>query len=313
MAAEIISSSQIAYAKPEVETLPQVTLYVPCYNAERYIAACIEGVLAQTRRPDEILVIDDGSKDHTAEIASRYPVKIMRHDQNRGLAAARNTAFRNARHELVAALDADCVPEPDWLARLLRHFADTNVVGANGRLEEAVLTSVADRWRKEHMPQHWGDAPVRNPRFLFGADTIYRKSSVLEAGGYDERCRTNGEDVELSARISARGGVTIYDPEARVQHQRHDGVASILDTYWRWRQPALEAMPGGITLGWVLRTAWSQHVRGQLSMARRDLRAGRAALVPLDLLCSLYMPYRDLRFFWNTRKAARPRQIPAET
>src|ERR1700693_1983347 len=121
-----------------------ITLYVPCYNAERYIAASLEGVLAQTLQPAEILVIDDGSKDRTAEIAGRYPVKILRHDQNRGLAAARNTAFRDSRHDLVAALDADCVPEPTWLAQLMSHFADENVVGANGRLEEAVQTSVAD-------------------------------------------------------------------------------------------------------------------------------------------------------------------------
>jgi glycosyltransferase involved in cell wall biosynthesis len=294
--------------------LPAITLYVPCYNAEQYIAGCLEGVLAQTLRPAEILAIDDGSKDRTAEIAARYPVKIVRHDQNRGLAAARNTAFRNARHDLVAALDADCAAEPDWLERLAGHFADRRIVGANGRLLEAVQTSVADRWRKTHMPQHWGDAPVHNPRFLFGADTVYRKSAVLEAGGYDERCRTNGEDVDLSARVNARGGATIYDPAAIAHHQRHDTIGSILKTYWNWRQPSLEALPGGITMGWVLRQACGHHLRNHLlGMARHDARAGRAALVPLDLLFSLYMPYRDMRFFWNTRKAARPRQIPAET
>lgn len=297
-----------------MEARAQITLYVPCYNAERHIAACLDGVLTQRLRPAEILVIDDGSRDGTTEIASRYPVKILCHEQNRGLAAARNTAFRNARHDLVAALDADCVAEPAWLEHLVSHFADENVVGANGRVEEAVQTSVADRWRKTHMPQHWGDAPLRNPRFLFGANTVYRKSAVLEAGGYDERCRTNGEDVDLSARLSSRGAATIYDPAAIVHHQRHDTVASILNTYWRWRQPSLEALPGGITLSWVLRQACGHHLRNHLlGMARRDARAGRAELLPLDLFFSLYMPYRDLRFCLETRKASRPRQIPAET
>ena len=297
----------------KLPAIPQVSLYIPCYNAERYIAACIEGVLAQTRRADELLVIDDGSKDRTVEIAARYPVRVVPHEANRGLGAARNPAFRNAQHELVAALDADCVPEPEWLERLLAHFSDPAIAGAGGRVEEAIQDSPADRWRKQHMPQHWGDAPVHNPRFLFGADTIYRKSAVLEAGGYDERCRTNGEDSDISARISARGGVTIYDPDARAQHQRHDGVASILDTYWRWYHPAVYAGDKDPTLGRVLSTAVRYHLRGHLSMARRDLRAGRTALMPIDVLASLYMPYRDLRFFWNTRKAARPRPIPAET
>ena len=297
-----------------MDTRPQITLYVPCYNAEQHLAACIAGVLAQTLPPAEILIIDDGSKDRTAEVASRYPVKILRYEQNRGLAAARNTAFHNARHDLVAALDADCVPDPAWLERLASHFADGNVVGANGRLEEGVQTSVADRWRKTHMPQHWGDAALRNPRFLFGADTVYRKSAVMEAGEYDERCRTNGEDVDISSRISGRGGVTVYDPAAIVHHQRHDSVSSILNTYWRWRQPALEAIPGGITLGWVLRQACGHHLRNHLlGMARRDADAGRAELLPLDVLFSVYMPYRDLLFCLESRKASRPREIPAET
>jgi glycosyltransferase involved in cell wall biosynthesis len=293
---------------------PQITLYVPCYNAERYIAGCLEGALGQTLRPAETLVIDDGSRDRTAEIASRYPVKVLHHEKNRGLAAARNTAFQNARHDLVAALDADCVAAPEWLERLASHFADTNVVGANGRLVEAVQTSVADRWRKTHMPQHWGDSLLRNPRFLFGADTLYCKSAVIEAGGYEERCRTNGEDGDISAKIAARGGVTVYDPTAIVHHQRHDTASSLLKTYWGWRQPSLETLPGGITLAWVLRQACPHHLRNHLlGMARRDARAGRTELLPLDLLFSLYMPYRDLRFCLEARKASRPRQIPAET
>lgn len=292
----------------------KITLYVPGYNADGHIAACLEGALRQTLRPAEILVIDDGSRDRTAEIAARYGVKILRHEQNRGLAAARNTAFQNSRHELVAALDADCVPAADWLERLAQHFADPNVAGASGRVEEAVQTSVADRWRKTHMPQHWGDAPLRNPRFLFGANTVFRKSAVLEAGGYDERCRTNGEDVDIAARINAQGGATIYDPVAIVHHQRHDTVSSILSTYWRWRQPSLEALPGGITLNWVLRQACGHHLRNHLlGMAWRDARPGRAELLPLDLLFSLYMPYRDARFCLQSRKASRARQVPAET
>ena len=290
----------------------KVSLYIPCYNAERYIAACIEGVLAQTRLPDEILVIDDGSKDQTVEIAARYPVRVVRHDVNRGLGAARNTAFRNVKYDLVAALDADCVPEPEWLERLLVHFSDPAIVGAGGRVEEAIQDSPADRWRKTHMPQHWGDALVHNPRFLFGADTVFRKTAVIEAGGYDEQCRTNGEDSTLSAKLLERGLALVYEPSARALHQRHDSAATILDTYWRWYHPAVCAGDKGPTLGRVLGTAFQYHFRGHMSMARRDLRAGRTELVPIDILASVYMPYRDLRFFWNTRKAARPRQIPAE-
>jgi glycosyltransferase involved in cell wall biosynthesis len=68
----------------------KISLYIPCYNVEGHIERCIKGVLKQTLQPEKILVIDDGSTDRTAEIASNYPVKVIKHGSNRGLAAARN-------------------------------------------------------------------------------------------------------------------------------------------------------------------------------------------------------------------------------
>jgi GT2 family glycosyltransferase len=73
--------------------IPKVSVYIPCYNVANYLAPVLEGALQQTLPPDEILVIDDGSKDQTCEIAARYPVTIVRHERNRGLAAARNTGI----------------------------------------------------------------------------------------------------------------------------------------------------------------------------------------------------------------------------
>src|SRR5262249_51166246 len=97
--------------------MTRITAYVPAYNAAQFLAGCIESLLAQTLVPTEILVIDDGSSDNSVEIAQRYPrVRVIRHDRNRGLAAARNTAFRSAECELIASLDADCIAEPSWLA-----------------------------------------------------------------------------------------------------------------------------------------------------------------------------------------------------
>ncbi|MGB9405272.1 MAG: glycosyltransferase family 2 protein, partial [Candidatus Acidiferrales bacterium] len=106
------------------------------YNVEKYIEPTIQALLEQTRLPDEILIIDDASKDRTVEVASRYPVRVIRHESNKGLSAGRNTAFANARYELVAAIDADVTPEKDWLERLAENFDDPGVAGAGGRLIE---------------------------------------------------------------------------------------------------------------------------------------------------------------------------------
>lgn len=74
--------------------MTRVSLYVPCFNGERYIARCIEGILSQRRPANEVLIVDDGSTDGSVEIISKYPVTLVRHRQNRGLSAARNTGIR---------------------------------------------------------------------------------------------------------------------------------------------------------------------------------------------------------------------------
>src|SRR6516162_6327317 len=83
--------------RKENAAVERVTAYIPAYNVSEYLARTIEGLLAQTHAFDEILVIDDGSHDNSAEIASRYPqVTLIKHPVNKGLSAARNTALRAA-------------------------------------------------------------------------------------------------------------------------------------------------------------------------------------------------------------------------
>ncbi len=96
-----------------------VSVIIPAYNEAGRIAAGIESVLAQTRAPAEILVIDDGSTDATAAIAARYPVRVIR-QRNAGISAARNRGFREATGSWIALLDADDLWLPERLASLER-------------------------------------------------------------------------------------------------------------------------------------------------------------------------------------------------
>ena len=93
-----------------------VTVVIPAYNSGRYIGKAIDSVLAQTRKPDEIIVVDDGSTDNTAGVAARYESQIRYiHQQNAGASVARNTGIQSARSEWVAFLDAD----DEWLTENL--------------------------------------------------------------------------------------------------------------------------------------------------------------------------------------------------
>jgi glycosyltransferase involved in cell wall biosynthesis len=275
--------------------MTKVSAYIPAYNAAEYIAPTIEGLLAQTHGFDEILVIDDGSRDNSAEIASRYPqVKLIRHPVNKGLAAARNTAIGAARNELVASVDADVVADPNWIANLLPHLDDPKVAGAGGFLLEGVQSTIADRWRRARMAQEWGPLPIRNPTFLYGCNNVFRRSAILESGGYNESLRSCGEDPDIARRIRAKGWDLVYDPIARATHLRHDSMKSVLDMYWRWWKFGNQAYRNGITLRSWLGNALFVHFRYNfLGSATKDLRAGRLDLVAIDFIALGYMPYRD--------------------
>ena len=283
--------------------MQKVSLYIPCYNVEKFIARCIEGVLNQTYPIDEILVIDDGSKDRTVEIAAQYPVRIIKHEINKGLSAGRNTGLRNARNELVASLDADCVADSRWLETLVACLEENEKIAiAGGRLIESVQESWADQWRKVHMTQDWGDKRLPNPPFTYGNNNLVRKSAIEAAGWFNEQLRTNGEDVDISKRVYEKGYQAMYDPGAIVNHLRQDTIPSILDTYWRYLRFSYPTYKE-ITFKWFLYNAYVVHLKGILvCLLYRDLKQNKNYhLVWLDFFVPLYLTYRNFKLLWETK------------
>ncbi len=207
-----------------------ITLYVPFYNAHACAQQVVAAIRGQTRPPDRVLFIDDYSQP-PLQLAG---VEILRHPANCGLAAARNSALGLCQTPRIAALDADVVPEPGWLAALEAALDQEPATGAGGALRERFDQDLGDRWRSVHMAQHWGATRLRNPRFLFGSNTLFDAEALRAAGGYDERCRTNNEDRLMSEALYAAGHTLVYEPAARCAHLRRDTAKSILAGYWRW-------------------------------------------------------------------------------
>jgi len=223
-----------------------VSIYVPCYNGEKHIARCLEALLTLDYPTDDIMLIDDGSTDSTALIAQRYPrVRLIRQATNKGLAAARNLGLRSARHDLVASVDADVIASKNWLTELVRVAEKLpNASGYGGRLIESVTCGWGNRWRGEHLRQDWGDKRIVRPPFLFGSNMLMRREPILAIGGYDERMRTNGEDVNLAYRLSQAGHYLVFDPAPVCYHLRKDSVGSVMRMHWRWmRHPWIILFP----------------------------------------------------------------------
>ena len=138
-----------------------LSVVIPCYNGARHLDNCIQAVLRQSCAPDEVIVVDDGSTDASASIAADYPIRLLRHPGNQGLATGRNTALAAARGDIIVYVDVDAYAAPDMVATLSAALADPALGGAGGRGIEAVQETVYDRWRGLHASQGYGERPTR--------------------------------------------------------------------------------------------------------------------------------------------------------
>lgn len=274
----------------------KIALYIPCFNSAQTIQACLEAVLHQERLPEQILVVDDGSTDATIAIAKKYPVKIIGHPENRGLAAARNTAIQSTDFEFVASLDSDCKPDKGWLACLVKNLHSPATAGAGGRVEEDNVFSVFDAWRSIHMQQHWGAKNKTNPPFLFGSNTLFRREALIKAGSYNESYGNNFEDVDISNRLRKIGYNLIYEPRAVTVHLKKDDLFSLLNNFWRWN------LAFYINKGFYGKSEeFIFKIKDNIGLANRfleeDLKGKRDKLVYLDFLIALHHSLRDFDYF----------------
>jgi glycosyltransferase involved in cell wall biosynthesis len=292
----------------------KISVYVPCFNRERHIAICLASLLAQTRRPDEIIVVDDGSTDKSVQIASAFPVKVIQHGINRGLATARNTGFNAATGDVVASIDDDCFAMPNWLDGLARVLAkNPTIVGVAGQLVEVNYRTLADRWRCHHMAQNHGSKIAVNPLFLHGANTMFRREPVLAIGGYNTELRTNGEDFDICARLQRanRKHGLIYHPNYLVMHLREDTLASVVRTRFRYlHYPSAVYTPIN-----SLNRAWSrlrQITRSNWNGLLWDLRKSMFSLAPISLACIVCHAYWLVADYARNVAAARSKRAESD-
>ncbi|MBS1250257.1 MAG: putative mycofactocin biosynthesis glycosyltransferase MftF [Chloroflexi bacterium] len=219
----------------------QVSVLIPCYNQAQHIGGVIQGVLAQTHSPQEIIVVDDASTDQSARVIGGFPVTRLHHEENRGPAAARNTALHAARGEIVLYLDADAFPRPDLIETLLRAYQALDgeifpsLAGIGGRGIEVHQKNLADRWRGRHARQDFGDEYRAKVPFLFGLCASYRRSVLEDVDGFDESFPRNaGEDFELGCRLRRAGYQLHYEPQAIVDHYHADTVKSLKNNQSNW-------------------------------------------------------------------------------
>lgn len=218
----------------------EISVVVPTFNRAESLERLLFALKAQRDAPAfEVLVINDGSTDDTAarvrETAASFPAPLrLVNLDHRGVAAARNAGLNAAGAELIAFLDDDCVPGPEWLGILLgRLAADPSLVAVGGRVpmrpEGRLILDYYNACGMSTQPM------VENGEVIYlGGNSLYRKRALLEAGGFDEAQEPTSEDVAVSCALRARGGRLGFEPTAIVAHYHHPEFRHFLRTQFNY-------------------------------------------------------------------------------
>jgi len=213
----------------------QVSVIMTAYNSERFLRGAVDSVLAQTYQEFELLIVDDGSTDGTAEILAEFAAKDSRisviRQPNRGIAAASNRAILAAKHELVAKIDSDDRMLPNRLERQVQFYRDNPqatvvssyyyVIDSRGKRIGSSGIGNADGNTKAN-----GGNPL-NVVWIHNTTVLMRKKDILELGGYSERFTHGEEDRDLWGRVVTSGRIIKCQPEFLTEYRLHAGSITI--------------------------------------------------------------------------------------
>lgn len=226
-----------------------MSVIIPTFNGASRIGNCLKALLPQIAdRKAEILVIDDGSTDNTAEVAGRYPGVRVISQSNAGPAAARNHGAREAHGEILLFTDDDCVPMPNWLDAMLAPFGDPEVVGAKGVYRTHQKSLAARFVQIEYEDRYRLMTGLPSIDFIDTYSAAFLRDRFLEMNGYDTSFPVAcAEDIELSYRMSARGWKMVFVPAAIVYHTHPDTFEKYFKKKYKfafWRVLAVRKNPG---------------------------------------------------------------------
>jgi glycosyltransferase involved in cell wall biosynthesis len=192
-----------------------ISVIIPTFNEEENIAQCLVSLCHQTVPRDEyeIIVVDGGSKDATCEIAKKYADKVFTQTSKK-VGGARNDGVKEAKGDIIATTDADCIIPPGWIGRIAQDFAGdpslAQLYGPVYPIEEGLNNRFS-----LFLANTFSRIGYYSQTFFYtlGCNTAFRRDAFNKAGGY--RCIDAGDDLEIAMRMKDLGTVK-FDGKLKV-------------------------------------------------------------------------------------------------
>lgn len=199
---------------------PTISIIIPAYNHEDFVAECIDSALNQTVKPHEIILVDDGSTDKTAEIALRYPIKVIR-QVNKGLPSARNTGIMNATGDYIMPLDSD-----DMLSENAVELVTNKIVETGSDIIAPSIKCFGIE-NREVILQGGLEARSFAEANRIAYFSTFRRSKALEIGGYSPRMFWGYEDYHFWIDLLKRGAtITVMEEPLLLYRTRANSMIS---------------------------------------------------------------------------------------
>lgn len=267
----------------KTENKPIVSIIIPTYNRERLIARSVKSVLNQTYQDFELIIVDDASTDNTEEVVSSFNderIRYVRHKENKGEAAARNTGIKAARGDYIAYQDSDDEWFPEKLARQIELLQDASP-------EVGVIYTgfwKTENHKRTYIPFSWvnqknGDIhkELLKGNFIGSPVVLIKKECFSEVGLFDERLR-NLVDWEMWLRISKHYHFRCADEPLVVAHYDSDNASDNPDSLIDALELVLEKNRDEFELEKKLLAKHSINI-GNLLVATGKVKKGRRYII----------------------------------
>jgi mycofactocin system glycosyltransferase len=213
---------------------PSISIIIPTRDRGEALVECLESLYALDYPSNliEIIVIDDGSQDETQKLLRGFSCKLLTNRTSRGQSYCRNIGAQQAKGEILAFLDDDCVAGRTWLRDLTLYFQWEEVGAVGGYVDGYSNKSLLDRYEKEFSLLNLGKYILRGAKdwsafFVPTCNMLVRKEAFVETGGIRETMHL-GEDVDFCWRMRDAGWQALYVPSGMVMHKHRNTLGAML-------------------------------------------------------------------------------------